>query len=411
MTCNFFSVVTIANTPAKVGEEFTLRLMRRDRDTLLPVPVEENDYPRHSGTPLSVKEPFLTTAYSKLLISDNEDVKKVLNFERIELENELKAVEGEPEICFIEQALQLLSERESELGKAVPEPELIDVPDIEQLVPEIPKQEDPFEDSDDSLPNVSPEDVETEQQVSGQKPFYFYQAADGQNVFLTALNLRMLETQYGGLAHAPASITGVLLEKESGSMTRELRNRLRSISHLPLTATFELLELKMNGLVSVDVLEAFAEQLRVREDRRRRRARDERRREKRITQEVEVQWGCRPAPRIRLDSAKHFPRCGEEDSSLCSGSPPVSVKSSRSNSPEQFPQLSPPQDSSGPSFAQMLKVAPTTSRKVWPRAVAAPAPPREEDDEYCAAPRYQQSFSDAISQALEKADLNAGMYY
>lgn len=290
--------------------------MKRDRDTLLPIPVQETDYPRQLGVPLSVKEPMFTTAYSKLLTSDNEDVKKVLKLERVELEAELRAVQGEPEICFIEQALQLLSERESELGRAANEPEEIPILENEH-VQEILKQADPFEeDSDDSLPNVLPEDVETEQQVSGQKPFYFYQAADGQNVFLTALNLRMLETQYGGLAHAPASITGVLLEKESGSMTRELRNRLRSISHLPLTATFELLELKMNGLVSSDVMAAFAEQLRMRDDRRRRRARDERRREKRITQEVEVQWGRQPAPRIRLDSAKHFPRCGEEDSSL-----------------------------------------------------------------------------------------------
>lgn len=88
------------------------------------------------------------------------------------------------------------------------------------------------------------------------------------------------------------------------------------------------------------------------------------------------------------------------------------MKSSRSNSPvsEQFPELSPPNDSSGPSFAQMLKVGPQTSRKLWPRPVAAtPQPARVEDDEYCTAPRYQQSFSDAIAQALERADLNAGM--
>lgn len=50
----------------------------------------------------------------------------------------------------------------------------------------------------------------------------------------------MLEMQYGTLANGPATLTGTIVEKEAGSMTVELRRRLRYLQHLPVTAQFEV---------------------------------------------------------------------------------------------------------------------------------------------------------------------------
>lgn len=449
------SVIFVENQECRVGDEFTFRLMKRDRGTLLPVPVAEDDVARDKTKPMAVSEPLLTTVYSKLLLASSMDVDAVLHGERIELEDALKAAQGEPEVCFIEQALELLMEREqkkpgeglreslkneetaatieegmSSCGGASEEV----IPVVEDPFGDVPSEKDDA-DSDEGLPNVSPEDVETENQVTGQKPFYFYQALDGQNVYLNALNLRMLETQYGGLANAPLTITGPVLEKESGSMTRELRNRLRSLSHLPITAAFELLELNLGSLVGPEVLEAFAEPLYLRAEKRRRRERDERRRERRITQESGLGgWGQRRAPRIRLDSEKHFPRCGEEESVMPGPSnAPPSTTTSRTNSmssvssipdidevrlaahsPLPEPVAKPTGDYAGPSFAQMLKAGAISNRprkSAWGREAAASSATTNlatgDDEDYCGVPRYQASFSDVIALALEKADLNA----
>lgn len=59
------------------------------------------------------------------------------------------------------------------------------------------------------------------------------------------MNVKMLELQYGSLEKSPSIITGKLLEKEAGSMTEELRRRLRYLQHLPLTCQFEIAEIEL----------------------------------------------------------------------------------------------------------------------------------------------------------------------
>lgn len=450
------SVVVVSSTSSKVGEEVTLRLMKRERKSWMVVPVSEDDGYRSEAVPLSVNEPNLSIAYSKLLLAPPTEVHNMLTLEKEVLDKMLKETSGEPEACFVEEALQLLSERtrgerkdeavvdspikdredvvldgfedytvmkdNSEVGTMVNElsggregGELVESGEILEasaVKSDGSTMNSLSDDDSETSPNVSPEDVETENQVSGQKPFFFYQAMDGQNIFLTALNLRMLETQYGGLEYCPLTITGLVLEKEAGSMTSELRSRLRSLSHLPVTAAFELLELDMRPLVSPDVLDGYSAPLQARAERRQWRDRQERRREKRITSKVEMQWGRCPAPRIHLDSARHFPRCGEEENSV---EPPSPASSSRGGSPvpsavpgtsdtKLLPIAQTPSESAGPSFAQMLKAGASNGRP-RPSVRQADVQIHEDLEEPSSVPRYQHSFSDAIAQALERADL------
>ena len=73
-----------------------------------------------------------------------------------------------------------------------------------------------------------------------QEVFYFYQAADGQAIFMHALNIQMLVTEFGSLEQCPKVLKASILEKESCSMTEELRDRLRYLRHLPLAQSFEV---------------------------------------------------------------------------------------------------------------------------------------------------------------------------
>lgn len=54
----------------------------------------------------------------------------------------------------------------------------------------------------------------------------------------------MLSYQYGSLENCPRVIRGRILEKESTSMTFELRNKLRYLKHLPVTSVFEVCEIE-----------------------------------------------------------------------------------------------------------------------------------------------------------------------
>lgn len=68
----------------------------------------------------------------------------------------------------------------------------------------------------------------------------------------------MLEHTYGALQYCPKILTGKILEKEGGSMTEDLRRRLRYLQHLPLTCQFEVAEIYLKPpVVSKDTLDYF----------------------------------------------------------------------------------------------------------------------------------------------------------
>lgn len=93
-------------------------------------------------------------------------------------------------------------------------------------------------------------------------------------------------------------------------MTEDLRKRLRYLKHLPVTCQFEVVELDLSDYVSEDVLANFEKELCARAKRRLRREREERKREKKISEEVDMKWGRHPAPKLRIDSHRQFPLCG-----------------------------------------------------------------------------------------------------
>ncbi|KAI5719344.1 hypothetical protein M8J76_008913 [Diaphorina citri] len=178
--------------------------------------------------------------------------------------------------------------------------------------------------------------------------FYFYQAMDGQQLFLHAVNVRMLEMTYGSLENCPHTITGRILEKETGSMTEELRHRLRYLQHLPVTCQFEVAEIALAPpLISDDTVERFRDQLASRERRRLKRAREDKRRSARIEEAeyvqmrgggsgVQVATGRRRG-NLHIESRHQFPECGVGGIAP-SLSTSASTESSRASSPRR-PEL------------------------------------------------------------------------
>jgi hypothetical protein len=111
----------------------------------------------------------------------------------------------------------------------------------------------------------------------------FYQAKDGQNVFLHPLCHRILSTEYSGdYAGAPQLLEGSVREIERHTMDDTLRRRYRFLGHLPLGCEFVFVELDLNGIVAEVTLELFKYEITLREQGRKRRAFASEREDRRI---------------------------------------------------------------------------------------------------------------------------------
>lgn len=373
------SVELLDQIQYSIGNEITFQLVKREHGSTITVPVSEGTS-RTSNTLLYVSENQHTTVYSKLLLANFENVLKIIEDEEIQLKNELKENANTPELCFVEEAMQLLNERRAKLlhddvgplegipccsrsledrhdipsnlssslesnTEVFPFEPIANILDDEETAQESirshPRSKIRYEsvssNGEDITPNVTAEDLEitTSPNIPHTKDYYFYQAIDGQQIFLHSINARMLEREYGCLKNGPISITGTIVEIESGSMAEELRKRLRYLQHLPLTSNFLVIEVDLPPeIVSQDTKNYFKDQLDKRNRQREKRAKEERKIQKKAEQIANKQLGRHSSPKgLRLDSYHHFPECGSD-------TPPnvsprnQSAASSRASSPQ-----------------------------------------------------------------------------
>lgn len=100
---------------------------------------------------------------------------------------------------------------------------------------------------------------------------YFYQASDGQRVFISGFNNRCMLTEYSSLSRAPVRIKAKIVTTDSLFMTEEnRRQRYKYLAHLPLHSEFKIVELDLvessPAYLSEKTISLFRDEL---EDRRR----------------------------------------------------------------------------------------------------------------------------------------------
>ncbi|KAB0402382.1 hypothetical protein E2I00_018481, partial [Balaenoptera physalus] len=144
--------------------------------------------------------------------------------------------------------------------------------------------------------------------LSSSPCYYFYQAEDGQHMFLHPVNVRCLVREYGSLEQSPEKISATVVEIAGYSMSEDVRQRHRYLSHLPLTCEFSICELALQPpLVSKETLELFSDDIEKRKRQRQKKAREERRRERRIEMEENKRQGKYPEVHIPLENLQQFP--------------------------------------------------------------------------------------------------------
>lgn len=87
--------------------------------------------------------------------------------------------------------------------------------------------------------------------------FFISIAIDGQHIYLSAINVEMLESMFGSLENSPQQINATVIEKQYLSMTETLRKRYRFLLHLPITTVFEWVELDLSNIVNHETLFIF----------------------------------------------------------------------------------------------------------------------------------------------------------
>lgn len=211
--------------------------------------------------------------HSKLLLANAVEISSIIENERHNLQNQIIS-DGEdcPESVFVHQAIELLNDREKSLvvnseqrnsnriSESSEWSEFSDISDdLKSPVPSL----DVIKDYDTALvideeSNLTLQDIDIAATCDSSKYYYFYQADDGQHLYLHNVNMRMLQAMYGSIEYSPPIITGKVLQKQNCSMTEDLRKRLKFLQHLPVSCQFEVAEIELDkSLISTEIWKRF----------------------------------------------------------------------------------------------------------------------------------------------------------
>jgi hypothetical protein len=237
----------------------------------------------------------------------------------------------------------------------------------------------------------------------------FFQAGDGQRIYLAPVNAQMLKKEHGDMSRAPPELAAAVLQIDRLTVTDETRRRYKFLAHLPVGSEAALAELDLSACVSPETLAGFADELAQRAAKRKAKAAKEKADARRAARQAQ-----HDAPAIA--DMMQFPV-------YTPGEPPaVYVPDPALLLPR--PQQHQHQSMAGPSFAQAAKAAsaappaqphsapasqrptPAGASRMVPlgrgRALAAmdgAGGAGGSSDEELAAPAFSTSFSLALQEA------------
>lgn len=384
------SVSAVCNDQISVGDKLSFYLMKREKGSTYSLPM----YLCDEGEVAAPRDINQDSIWSKLILATpTQVIDMIVRREESDLKSALAEQGNEPEACFLEEALALLAQQRDHLLAK----------DIEKV-------------------NLQAEEIEAaggaDSGSNGKQNIYFYQACDGQLLYLNTLNIHMLEYEYGGMETCPHVITGRVLQLDSLTMEEELRRRFRRLQHLPLTSQFMIAEVELTPeLISDRTHQHFRQELEGRRKQRSSKARAELRRERRIEEEENKKWGRYPSANVHVNDTHEFPACSADipppsqfdTGQVRTSSPEVEHEELWPCVEEASTNTTPDAQSQSTSFAKMLregKTAPTVYRcpaPAWGGGVRVRQDSVESntaDDYTSSPPEFHASFSQAIQEAI-----------
>lgn len=216
--------------------------------------------------------------YSKLIMADSDEILKIIEQEKNELEFQFIEDVDCPESIFIQQAMDILNIKQKELEKYLEEKASAEMsssslnPSVAEFIPsqKVEVTEDSSESHEkrneliDDECNLTVNDIDIVPAPTSSHPkhFFYYQAPNAQNVFLHSINSRMLQQMFESLDKSPQKIQGKIVQIECCTMNEDLRKRLKYLQHLPVSSVFEVVEIELDtSFVSHEVIDLFRGEL------------------------------------------------------------------------------------------------------------------------------------------------------
>ncbi|KAI7902709.1 uncharacterized protein BX663DRAFT_531243 [Cokeromyces recurvatus] len=121
--------------------------------------------------------------------------------------------------------------------------------------------------------------------------YYFYQAVDGQHVYLHPLDIRILKHEFGDYHQFPHRLQALVTNVQESTLTEELRKKCKYLSHLPLACDVTFLEIDVKDIVSSKTIEVYNQELvaRVKKRKDKERREEQKRRQAESKQKLQVE--------------------------------------------------------------------------------------------------------------------------
>ncbi|KAJ2613775.1 hypothetical protein EV177_002384 [Coemansia sp. RSA 1804] len=100
-----------------------------------------------------------------------------------------------------------------------------------------------------------------QQEASEDDFVYFYQADDGQHIYMHPLSIRVLSYEHGGYTDMPDVLEVNIRHSMESTITDEVRQQFKMLNHLPLRCDVLFVEPELKDLVSRKSIDKFRPQL------------------------------------------------------------------------------------------------------------------------------------------------------
>lgn len=282
MESDLRSVVPKLYSNHSVDEEITMQLMFREKGC---VEIESYKGIEHSSPRVGQSD---NAEANLLIVNPTTVITEVVKREQDELMLKLDLDRDEPEVCFIEQAMDRLNRR---------------IEGLQEMSIDTSKLARNRQDCNQTIESRT------------EKSFLFYQSSDGQHIYLNPFSTKILCQEYGSLENCPLEIRANVLQMDWISMSESWRKRFKYLEHLPLTCEFRLIEIdfEKSNLVSMETYKLFEDQIKMRARERAFRKTEELKRDKiiQIEQNRKI-YGIQPSLDINLDNEEQFPSVLDE---------------------------------------------------------------------------------------------------
>jgi hypothetical protein len=111
------------------------------------------------------------------------------------------------------------------------------------------------------IENHVPEKLKNKKQNQGGESYFFYQASNGQHLYLHPLDIKVLKSEFGEYESFPMLLKLPVISIVESTVNNDLRKRCKYLSHLPLLCDVNFCEVDLSKVVSLETFNGFSKEI------------------------------------------------------------------------------------------------------------------------------------------------------